>query len=79
MSCNKDSLIPRRRYELLGCVWFKIEEGRGGILMRGREGEGRRNLLINYMFGSKEERGGEGMNFNCKCVWFTRGGEGRQN
>jgi hypothetical protein len=29
-----------------------------GILMRG--GEGRRGILIIYMFGSKEERGYEG-------------------
>jgi hypothetical protein len=34
----------------------------------------RRNLLIIYMFGSKERRGREGRNFNCKYVWFMRGG-----
>jgi hypothetical protein len=42
----------------------------------GREGEGRRNLIVIYMFGSNEERGGEGRNFNYKCVWFRKGGEG---
>jgi hypothetical protein len=36
----------------------------GGEGMRGEE-----KFLIIYMFGSKEERGGEGRNFN--------GGEGR--
>jgi hypothetical protein len=41
----------------------------------GREGEGRRNLLTIYMFGSKEGRGREERDFNCKCVWFMRGGD----
>jgi hypothetical protein len=31
-------------------------KGRGDILMRGREGEGKRYILIIYMFGSKEGR-----------------------
>jgi hypothetical protein len=39
-------------------------EGRGGILMEGRGREGRGCSLINYMFGSKEERGGEVRYFN---------------
>jgi hypothetical protein len=45
---------------------FNEEEGRGG----------ENKLLIIYMFGSKEGRGGEERDFNYKCVWFTRGGEG---
>jgi hypothetical protein len=43
-------------------------EGMREILMRWRGGKGRRNLLIIYMFGSKEGRRGDAMNFNCKCV-----------
>jgi hypothetical protein len=31
------------------------------------------------MFGSKEGRGGEGRDFNYKCVWFTRGGMTKLN
>jgi hypothetical protein len=49
-------------------IWFKREGGEG----RG----GEEKFLIIYMFGSKEGRGGKGRNFNYKCVWFTRGGDG---
>jgi hypothetical protein len=37
--------------------------------------EGEEKILIIYMFGSKERRGGEERDFNCKCVWFRKGGE----
>jgi hypothetical protein len=43
---------------------FGSNEGRGGILMEGRGREGRGCSLIKYMFGSKEERGGEVRYFN---------------
>jgi hypothetical protein len=33
------------------------------------EGEGKGGEI--YMFGSKDGRGGEGSDFNCKYVWFT--------
>jgi hypothetical protein len=41
--------------------------------MRGKEGEGRRGEIINYLYVWFKRD--EGMNFNYKCVWFTRGGE----
>jgi hypothetical protein len=40
-------------------------EGRDFNEGEGREGEGRRDFLIIYMFGSKEGRGREGRDFNC--------------
>jgi hypothetical protein len=51
-------------------------EGRDFNEGEGREGEGRRNLIVIYMFGSNKGGGGEGRNFNYKCVWFRKGGEG---
>jgi hypothetical protein len=48
-------------------------EGRRGIFIEGRGGEGK--LLITYVFGSKEGMGGEVRDFNYRYVWFTRGGE----
>jgi hypothetical protein len=42
--------------------------------MEGREREGRGKEI--YTFGSKDGRGGEGSDFNCKYVWFMKGGEG---
>jgi hypothetical protein len=56
-------------------LWFKRGKCRRDFNREGKEGEGRRDLLFIYMFGSKEGRGGKRMNFNCKCVWFTREGE----
>jgi hypothetical protein len=44
-----------------------------------REGEVREDLLIIYMFGSKDVRGREGRDFNRKYVWFTRGGKIKLN
>jgi hypothetical protein len=54
-------------------------EGRDFNEGEGREGEVREDLLIIYMFGSKDVRGREKRDFNRKYVWFTRGGEIKLN
>jgi hypothetical protein len=56
-----------------GVFGSKEWEGRRGIFIEGRGGEGK--LLITYVFGSKEGMGGEVRDFNYRYVWFTRGGE----
>jgi hypothetical protein len=43
--------------------------------MKGRGERGRGDLLIIFMFGSKDGRGGERIDFNCKYVWFKKGVE----
>ena len=48
---------------------FGSTEGRGGERMNFNGGEGRGDILIKYMFVSKEGREGEGK------IWFTRGGD----
>lgn len=39
-------------------------------LTKGKGREGKRNILVKYMFGSKERR--KKKYFNQKHVWFTR-------
>jgi hypothetical protein len=41
-------------------LWFKRGKCRRDFNREGKEGEGRRDILFIYMFGSKEGRGGEG-------------------
>jgi hypothetical protein len=47
-----------------GSVWFNTGEGRYFNEGEGKRGEVRGDILIKYMFGSKDERGGEGKYFN---------------